>query len=280
MPCSIYFIPSRSLNRRALSAMGLLPEIFDLTSGKTVTVIAASTRDWQLGSAKLRARGASGLLVAEYVAHALSSSIPKSAFPTKPPRRIVATRLTQRNKRQIKGSDVPPVKIPKPERVCRECGKGRQGDSVHCKKCDLQIATRRFAEVVRTGRAAGYTPEAIAKEAATHRKHAEARCRWKPSDQPAWLTEQMFFGENSTCTRRNLSYGNCKSDWSISLVRGSHSRRLPTASEALADSSCVDQIMPRNLKKRPLDYEGRFCGKHLHFLIRYCQDAERHSERI
>jgi len=47
-------------------------------------------------------------------------------------------------------------------------------------------------EVARAGRVAGHTPEAIAKEAATHRKHAQARAAWIPAKQPAWLTEQVF----------------------------------------------------------------------------------------
>jgi hypothetical protein len=47
-------------------------------------------------------------------------------------------------------------------------------------------------EVAREGRVAAHTPEAIAKEAATHRKHAEARAVWNPAMQPTWLTEQVF----------------------------------------------------------------------------------------
>jgi CRISPR-associated protein Cas1 len=128
--------------------------------------------------------------VAEYVAQELWSSISKPA--STPARRLIATRLTQRNKREVKGSGVQPVKAPKPDRVCRGCGKGLQGDSVHCKKCDLQIATRRLVEVARVGRIAGHTSEAIAKEAATHRKHAQARAAWNPAMQPVWLTGQVF----------------------------------------------------------------------------------------
>jgi len=96
------------------------------------------------------------------------------------------------SKREAKGSDVPEVKFPKPEKVCRGCGKGLQRDSEHCKKCDLQIATQRLVEVAQAGRIAGHTSEAIAKEAATHRKHAQARAAWSPAMQPAWLTEQVF----------------------------------------------------------------------------------------
>jgi hypothetical protein len=128
--------------------------------------------------------------VAEYVAQTLWSSVSRPSSTVA--RRRVATRLTQRNKREVKGSDVPLVKVPKPERVCRGCGKSLQGDSAHCKKCDLQVATRRLVEVARAGRVAEHTPEAIAKEAATHRKHAQARAAWNPVTQPAWLTEQFF----------------------------------------------------------------------------------------
>jgi CRISPR-associated endonuclease Cas1 len=128
--------------------------------------------------------------VAEYVAQEIWSSIsrPTSSHA----RHGIATRLTQRTKRAVKGTDVPLVKAPTPEKVCRGCGKTVQGDSVHCKECDIEVATKRLVEVARAGRVAGHTPEAIAKEAATHRKHAQARAAWSPAKQPAWLTEQVF----------------------------------------------------------------------------------------
>jgi CRISPR-associated endonuclease Cas1 len=128
--------------------------------------------------------------VAEYVAQVLWASISKRASTVA--RQRIATRLTQQNRREVKGSDVPMVKAPKPERVCRGCGKELQRDSEHCKKCDLQIATQRLVEVSRVGRIAGHTPEAIAKEAATHRRQAQARAAWNPADQPAWLTDHVF----------------------------------------------------------------------------------------
>ncbi len=126
--------------------------------------------------------------IAEYVAQTLWATRPTSAIT----RQRIATRLTQRTKREVKGSNVPMVKAPQPERVCRGCGKTLQRDSEHCKKCDLQIATRRLVEVAQAGRIAGHSPEAIAKEAATHRKHALARAAWNSADQPAWLTKQAF----------------------------------------------------------------------------------------
>jgi len=128
--------------------------------------------------------------VAEHVAQELWSSMSK---PTSTPtRRRIATRLTQSRKRAVKGSEVPSVKVPKPERLCRGCGKTVQGNSTNCSECDLEIATKRLVEVAKAGRVAGHTPEAIAKEAATHRKHAQAKAAWNPAKQPSWLTEQVF----------------------------------------------------------------------------------------
>jgi CRISPR associated protein Cas1 len=125
---------------------------------------------------------------AEYVARTLWAT----TSPSKSERRI-STPLTQQHRRIAKGRPAfAEVKTAKPERVCRGCGKTIQGDSTNCKPCDVEIATKRLVEVARAGRVAGHTPEAIAKEAATHRKHAQARAAWNPAMQPAWLTEQVF----------------------------------------------------------------------------------------
>jgi CRISPR-associated endonuclease Cas1 len=128
--------------------------------------------------------------VAEYVAQELWCSISKPA--STPTRRRIATRLTQSRKRAVKGSEVPTVTAPKPERLCRGCGKTLRRDSTNCGECDIKIATKRLMEVARAGRVAGHTPEAIAKEAATHRKHARAKSAWNPAKQPSWLTQQLF----------------------------------------------------------------------------------------
>ena len=126
--------------------------------------------------------------VAEYVARTLWAATSPSKSESKFP-----THLTQEHRRIAKGqASFPSVKVPKPERLCRGCGKKIQGDSLNCKKCDIAIATKRLVEVARAGRIAGHTPDAVAKEAATHRKHAQARAAWNPAKQPAWLTQAVF----------------------------------------------------------------------------------------
>jgi CRISPR-associated endonuclease Cas1 len=125
---------------------------------------------------------------AEYVARTLWAT--KS--PSKSERRL-STPLTQEHRRVAKGRpSFSEVKSPKPERLCRGCGKAVQGTSINCAECDVDVATKRLVEAARAGRVAGHTPEAIAKEAATHRKHAQARAAWNPAKQPAWLTERVF----------------------------------------------------------------------------------------
>jgi CRISPR-associated endonuclease Cas1 len=128
--------------------------------------------------------------VAEHVAQELWSSMSKPTLT--PTQRRIATRLTQSRKRAVKGSEVPSVKALKPERLCRGCGRTLQGDSTNCGECDVEIATKRLVEVAMAGRIAGHTPEAITKEAATHRRHAQARAAWNPAMQPTWLTDQVF----------------------------------------------------------------------------------------
>jgi len=124
----------------------------------------------------------------EYVARTLWAS----TSPAKSERRL-STPLTQQHRRLAKGRPAfPNVITPKPERLCRGCGKAIRGDRTQCGECAADIRDKLFLDVAKLGRIAGHTTEAIAKESATHRKHGEARRAWRPSMQPAWLTEQLF----------------------------------------------------------------------------------------
>jgi hypothetical protein len=128
--------------------------------------------------------------VAEYVAQELWASISKPASTLA--RQLIATRLTQRNKREVKGSDVPGVKQPKPEHVCNGCGKPIRAERNHCANCAVDGATERLVAAARMGRVAASSPEARAKHVASRRRHAEACSAWDPSSQPAWLTSEVF----------------------------------------------------------------------------------------
>ena len=125
--------------------------------------------------------------VAEWVARAFWSTIRKPDVP-------FATRLTQDNKRQSKSaspcSSAP--RTPRPQALCRGCGKNITEGRTHCAQCSIEGATERLAEAARLGRLAAQTPKALAKQADSQRRHSKARSSWDETSQPAWLTAELF----------------------------------------------------------------------------------------
>jgi CRISPR-associated endonuclease Cas1 len=125
--------------------------------------------------------------VAEWVARAFWSTICKPDAP-------FATRLTQGNKRQAKGTPpLPPsIKGPRRENLCRGCGKTIQDGRMNCARCSVDDATKNMLDAARIGRQTANGPEAQEKRAHTQRKNALAQHAWKSSDQPAWLTDTFY----------------------------------------------------------------------------------------
>jgi len=123
---------------------------------------------------------------AEYVAHTLWTSRSGS--------NSLATRLTQRHKREAKGrASMPPsIPIPKREHLCRGCGKRIRSGRVNCALCAIDNATKNMLDAARIGRLKANGLEAQRKRASTNRKNALAQHAWKPSDQPAWLSQELF----------------------------------------------------------------------------------------
>jgi CRISPR associated protein Cas1 len=130
--------------------------------------------------------------VAEYVAQEIWTSTSKPTSTDKLARRLIATRLTQRNKREVKGSDIPGVKRLKAEHVCSGCGKAIGPTRNDCANCAIEGATERLVDAARIGRVAARSAEARAKQADSQRRHSRARSSWNASMQPAWLTGEVF----------------------------------------------------------------------------------------
>jgi len=126
---------------------------------------------------------------AEYVAQALWRGIKSSRGDNS----ILPTRLTQQRRTEAKGKVwTASVKFPKTHHVCRGCGKAIENRSENCAQCSVSSSTERLIGAAKIGRVAGHTPEALAKEGRTQRRHARARSSWRPDQQPAWLTEQFY----------------------------------------------------------------------------------------
>ena len=132
--------------------------------------------------------------VAEYVAQELWSSVSKPTSASSAARQLIATRLTQRNKREARGApSLPPsVRAPRRENLCRGCGKTILDGGTNCARCAVGDATKNMLDAARIGRDTANGPEAQLKRASTQHKNALAQHSWKPSNQPAWLTEEFY----------------------------------------------------------------------------------------
>jgi len=125
---------------------------------------------------------------AEYVAHSLySGRSTQNAIVNG-----FKTPLTQRHRREAKGGPAPMLRMPKTEHLCRGCGKPIRREHEECAICAVRSATGRLIGAARIGRIAAQSSEARTKHAETARSHALARASWKKSDQPAWLTAEVF----------------------------------------------------------------------------------------
>jgi CRISPR-associated endonuclease Cas1 len=125
--------------------------------------------------------------VAEWVAREFWKTIGKPDAP-------FATRLTQGNKREAKGTAPvpPPIKPTRQDNLCPECGKTIRPESTKCASCAVDDATKNMLAAARIGRQAANAPEAQVKRANTQRENALAQHAWKSSDQPAWLTDTFY----------------------------------------------------------------------------------------
>jgi CRISPR-associated endonuclease Cas1 len=130
--------------------------------------------------------------VAEWVAKQFWSNTQKGTQSTHAP-----THLTQAHRRAAKGaSSEPSVRVVQPtENLCSGCGKKIRRESKTCVQCGVPTSTKNMLSAARIGRLTANGSEAQAKRAINARKNALAQHSWKESDQPAWLTLELFAGK-------------------------------------------------------------------------------------
>jgi CRISPR associated protein Cas1 len=127
--------------------------------------------------------------VAEYVAQEIWSSISKPT--SRLARQLIATRLTQRNKREVKGSYVSAINQPKPEHVCSDCGFKIPSGTKFCLNCAKRATRKNF----RVGRKMAQRPEHLARRSETMRNHRVGISNWKSSELPGWLTRDVYVNQ-------------------------------------------------------------------------------------
>lgn len=127
--------------------------------------------------------------VAEWVVKQFWSTTQKRTRSSLPP-----THLTQSHRREAKGmsSEIVAPVAQRTENICQGCGKMIHAESVNCARCAVSDASKNMRNVARIGRETANSPRARLKRANTLRKNTLAQQSWKPSDQPAWLTEEFY----------------------------------------------------------------------------------------
>jgi hypothetical protein len=106
----------------------------------------------------------------------------------------VTTRLTQNSKRQAKGSPpkLPYKKMPFQQNVCVVCGQPIESCHRFCAECAVKNSTASLIAGARLGRVAAQSSRAKARRNETKRRNDMAQSNWHPSDQPAWLTDEVY----------------------------------------------------------------------------------------
>ena len=173
--------------------------------------------------------------VAEWAAKQFWSTTRKRTQRTSAP-----THLTQTHRREARGvssENIVPV-IPRAEKLCLGCGETIQDRSATCVRCAVADATKNMLNAARIGRRTANGPDAQMKRAGTARKNALAQHSWKTSDQPAWLTTELF-SEKIQPLLSNLPMSVIRSsigvsNWYASKIRKGY-RPHPRHWQALAD---------------------------------------------
>jgi CRISPR-associated endonuclease Cas1 len=132
--------------------------------------------------------------VAEHVAQEIWSSVSKPTSASKLAAQLIATRLTQSRRRAVKGSDVPAVKAPKPEKICPGCGATRR-EGRHCPSCGREVSREELIESAKVGRLVAQSPKSQGKRSETQRRHRAAQQAWRSSPKLASLTEETYTGK-------------------------------------------------------------------------------------
>jgi hypothetical protein len=101
--------------------------------------------------------------------------------------------LTERHRQQKETSPTPATNLTfRRKKVCLGCGKRIPSRRTNCNECMKDIHAEQIVEVSRLGRVVTLGPEAQARRAATQRVNTQAVWDWNPSDNPTWLTIDLY----------------------------------------------------------------------------------------
>jgi CRISPR-associated endonuclease Cas1 len=104
-----------------------------------------------------------------------------------------ATHLTQRHRREAKGTlELPVLNPPRPPKLCSICGSNIPTDKTYCGACAVGVRTEALMKAAQKGRVAAQSSEAQSSRAENRKRNAAAQRAWRQTDKPAWLTEGTY----------------------------------------------------------------------------------------
>lgn len=197
--------------------------------------------------------------VAEYVAQEIWSS--SSMHTSNGVQHGMATRLTQRNKREVEGGDIPSVKAPKPDSVCRGCGKNVRRGNHHCRSCATEVSRETMAQVALIGHGTPKTRRVKARISKTLSNHAIANSWWDPKSLPSWLKEECYVQRIQPLLRgkkvREIAEAIQVSKPYAAFVRSGRRRPHPRHWETLAELVGITAESPQTLGQVSSDPTNR-----------------------
>jgi CRISPR-associated protein Cas1 len=158
---------------------------------------------------------------AEYIARELWTTTRKRT----PAQELPPTRLTQQRKREAKGStySVSAKRLPRPERVCVDCGAPVNPGHDRCKPCSRALSTKALTEGAKAGRILAHSAKARRSRIATKRRHDAARKEWDRSG-PGSICEEVYRKQIQP-RLEGLTVGAIMEALQVSVVYASHIRR-------------------------------------------------------
>lgn len=127
----------------------------------------------------------------------IAERVSREVWLTRPKRMrsfLPATRLTGSHKRAAKGVPLSQtdVETPRPPAVCRICGASIKFGRIYCGSCNVTASREGLIEAAKLGRVIAHSPEVLARQAEKQHQHNAAAKAWNPSNQPEWLTEEVY----------------------------------------------------------------------------------------
>jgi CRISPR-associated endonuclease Cas1 len=126
----------------------------------------------------------------EWMARTLWADLRKPKWQSPPATRLTQQRRSEGRWKPAQSQDK--KQSPKPQTLCRYCGKQVESDRKFCKFCGLTFNRESLIALAYKGRIEALSSGAQLRRAETQRRNTSANHAWDPASQSSWLTEEYY----------------------------------------------------------------------------------------